>query len=99
MLDAIEQRQPRATQFFKELEAAPTEKGYLRAASGRIRHCHTLSSGIKGLSYRTREGQLTALGRECRNFPGLNGEVKSGEFRERPPYKRVTLSQDVQRCA
>lgn len=82
MLDAIEQRQPRATQFFKELEATPMEKGYLRAASGRIRHCHTLSSGIKGLSYRTREGQLTALGRECRNFPGLNGEVKPGELME-----------------
>ena len=69
MLDAIERRQPRATQFFKELESVPTEKGYIRAASGRLRHCHTLSAGIKGLSFRTREGQLTALGRECRNFP------------------------------
>lgn len=69
MLDAIERRQPRATQFFKELESVPTEKGYIRAASGRLRHCHTLASGIKGLSSRTREGQLTALGRECRNFP------------------------------
>lgn len=69
MLDAIDKRQPRATAFFREMEAVPEEQGYLRAASGRVRHCHTLARGISGLSSRTRDGQITALGRECRNFP------------------------------
>lgn len=69
MLDAIERRQPRATQFFSEMEEVPTTVGFIRAMSGRIRHCHVLADNITGLSARTREGQLTALGRECRNFP------------------------------
>ena len=69
MLDAIEKRQPRATIFFQEMEKAPIEKGFIRAASGRIRHCHVLSGNIRGLSSRTRDSQITALGRECRNFP------------------------------
>lgn len=69
ILDAIEQRQARATAFLKEMETVPEQIGYLRAASGRIRHCHTLAKGITGLSARTRDGQITALGRECRNFP------------------------------
>lgn len=69
MLEAIERRQPRATQFFKEMEEVPTTVGFIRAKSGRIRHCHVLADNITGLSVRTREGQLTALGRECRNFP------------------------------
>lgn len=69
MLDAIGRRQPRATAFFAEMETIPESTGYLRAASGRIRHCHTLAKGINGMSARTRDGQITALGRECRNFP------------------------------
>lgn len=68
LLDAVERRQPRATEFFKEMERVPEMFGFLRAPSGRIRHCHTMARGIQGMG-RTREGQLTALGRECRNFP------------------------------
>ena len=68
LLDAVEKRQPRATEFFKEMEAVPERYGFLRAPSGRIRHCHTMARGIQGMG-RTREGQITALGRECRNFP------------------------------
>lgn len=68
LLDAVERRQPRATQFFKEMEQVPELLGELRAASGRLRHCHTMAKGIEGMA-RTRQGQLTALGRECRNFP------------------------------
>lgn len=67
LLDAVEQRQPRATEFFKEMEKAPELYGQLKAASGRIRHCHMLAKDVAGMT-RTREGQLTALGRECRNF-------------------------------
>ena len=68
LLDAVEQRQPRATEFFKEMEQIPEAYGIIRAPSGRIRHCHTLAKDVAGMT-RTREGQLTALGRECRNFP------------------------------
>lgn len=68
LLDAVEARQPRATEFFKEMERVPEMYGFLRAPSGRIRHCHTLAKGVQGMG-RTREGQITALGRECRNFP------------------------------
>lgn len=68
LLDAVERRQPRATEFFKEMERVPERYGFLRAPSGRIRHCHTMAKGIQGMG-RTREGQITALGRECRNFP------------------------------
>lgn len=66
LLDAVEQRQPRATIFFKEMERAPIEQGFLRAASGRIRHCHVLAN--TGKYSKERESQLTALGRECRNY-------------------------------
>jgi hypothetical protein len=68
LLDAVERRQPRATEFFKEMEKVPETQGFLRAPSGRIRHCHTMAKGIAGMG-RAREGQITALGRECRNFP------------------------------
>lgn len=67
LLDAVEHRQPRATEFFKEMEQVPEKVGFIRAASGRIRHCHTMERGIDGMA-RTREGQITALGRECRNY-------------------------------
>jgi hypothetical protein len=68
MLEAIKQRQPRATEWFEELEQIPRTEGKLVAKSGRIRHCHTFNEIGKSLSYRTREGVITALGRECRNF-------------------------------
>ena len=67
LLDAVEERQPRATEFFHEMEKIPETQGYLQAPSGRIRHCHTMAKGITGMN-RIREGQITALGRECRNF-------------------------------
>lgn len=91
LLDAIIVRQPGATEWFKFQEELPKKTTYLRAASGRIRHLHTLPTGIEGLSARTREGAITALGRECRNFPELNGETKQGEFRGSP--ERMILSQ------
>lgn len=69
LLTAIRDRQPIATKFFEEMEKVPEEQGFYRCASGRIRHFHVLSSGITGLSARTRNGLITALGREARNVP------------------------------
>lgn len=69
LLLAIEKRQPRATEWFKEQENLPKTDTKIVAASGRIRHLHTISSGATDVSSRTREGVITALGRECRNFP------------------------------
>lgn len=68
LLLAVEIRQKRATEFFKEMERAPIDKGFLRAASGRIRHCHVLAKNENGLGNRERNSQIAALGRECRNF-------------------------------
>ena len=69
LLNAIEARQPRATQWFKEMEEMPKTATQLVAASGRIRHLHTISSSATDVSTRTKESITTALGRECRNFP------------------------------
>lgn len=68
ILSALEETQPVAEKFLKEVSNAPELVPYLVAASGRKRHLHTLSSTIQGLSERTRKGQLSSLGRECRNF-------------------------------
>jgi hypothetical protein len=67
-LEAIAERQPRATEFLEEKARVPKEKGFYRAASGRIRHCltHGESSGV---GWRTRNAIDSALGREMRNFP------------------------------
>jgi len=67
-LEAIAARQPRATQFLEEMARVPKEKGFYRAASGRIRHCLTHGSG-SGVGWRTRSSIESALGREMRNFP------------------------------
>jgi hypothetical protein len=67
LLDAVEARQPRATEFFHEMERVPEESGLLIAKSGRRRHCHVLARD-SGIGYRERHSQISALGRECRNF-------------------------------
>jgi hypothetical protein len=67
-LDAIKQRQPRASEFMEEMAAIPKGKGYYRAASGRICHCNTHSAG-SGVGWRIRNSIESALGRELRNFP------------------------------
>lgn len=68
LLEAVGRRQPRAEEFFKEMEEIPRTTGLVRAASGRLRHCHTFSKDVTGVSSRTKEGWLAALGRECRNY-------------------------------
>lgn len=67
-LEAIAARQPVATAFLEKMARVPKEKGFHRAASGRIRHCLTHSAG-SGVGWRTRNSIDSALGREMRNFP------------------------------
>lgn len=67
-LEAIRERQPRATEFLEEMARVPKERGMYRAASGRIRHCLSHSAG-SGVGWRTRNSIDSALGREMRNFP------------------------------
>lgn len=67
-LEAIRERQPRATEFLEEMARVPKEKGMYRAASGRIRHSSNHAAG-SGVGWRTRNSIESALGREFRNFP------------------------------
>ena len=67
-LDAIKQRQPRATEYLEEMGNIPKGKGYYRAASGRVCHCNTHSAG-SGVGWRTRNSIESALGRELKNYP------------------------------
>jgi uracil-DNA glycosylase family 4 len=69
ILGALERRQPVATQFLKSLERVPTYPGYLRAASGRVRHFAThYSKGARAANTRAEERLNNALGREARNY-------------------------------
>lgn len=67
-LDAIKQRQPRATEFLEEMAEIPKTVGFYRAKSGRICHCVTHGAG-SGVSFRTRNAVESALGRELKNYP------------------------------
>ena len=66
-LEAIRERQPRATEFLEEMARTPKERGMYRAASGRIRHCLTHAAG-SGVGWRTRNSIDSALGRELKNY-------------------------------
>jgi len=66
LLRVLEERQPRAFEFMKEMEQTPDEQGYIVAASGRVRHFHTFSEDEVG--WWVRKSHLSALGREARNF-------------------------------
>ena len=68
ILDALAMRQPRATAFLEQVAEAPVTPGYLRAASGRIRHFHTHGEIVPGMSGRQQKGILAAMGREGRNY-------------------------------
>lgn len=68
LLESIAIRQPRATEFLEEMAKVPEEKGFYRAASGRIRHC-TIHDRNSGVNWRTRNSINSAQGRELRNFP------------------------------
>lgn len=68
IMEAVDNSRPIATEWMKMLEQTPKTTGKLVAASGRIRHCHTFGDVGSGLSTRTKESMMTALGRECRNF-------------------------------
>jgi uracil-DNA glycosylase family 4 len=69
ILDALERRQPVAFAFMREMERTPEDPGYIQAASGRVRHFHTHPDVMSGMvTYRQRQGLVSALGREARNF-------------------------------
>lgn len=68
LLDALAQRQPIATDFLIGLEEAPRTPGFLRAASGRVRHFLSHPENIWGISGRAKRGLLSSQGREARNF-------------------------------
>lgn len=67
ILDALQRRQPVAVEFLNSVEKAPHDPGYLRAASGKVRHFVKPPSGT-GLNDRLRKSILSAQGREARNF-------------------------------
>jgi len=68
ILEALANRQPVADGYLKAVAMAPEAPGYLRAASGRLRHA-CMPSEVAGLSGNLRQSLLSAQGREFRNFP------------------------------
>lgn len=99
-LEAIAARQPRATQFLEELARTPKEKGFYRAASGRIRHCPIHSAG-SGVGWRTRNSIESSLGRQLRNFP-MQESVAATSARAcrwlMQAYRRLGLQARVMTC-
>jgi len=69
LLQALAERQPRATAYLLSMEDIPETPGYITAASGRTRHFHLHDQKLYGIKSRTHQGMLSAMGRECRNFP------------------------------
>jgi uracil-DNA glycosylase family 4 len=67
ILEALANRQPIADGYLKAVAMAPEAPGYLRAASGRLRHA-CMPSDVAGLSGNLRQSLLSAQGREFRNF-------------------------------
>lgn len=67
ILDALDVRQPRAQQMLRDLECIPGTTGYIRAASGRIRHFVKIKGEYRA-SRRDQEQVLNSQGREARNF-------------------------------
>ena len=67
LLKGLEERQPIATAFLKSLEEAPENPGFLRAASGKVRH-FMLPSCSAGAPTRLYRSLKSAQGREARNF-------------------------------
>lgn len=67
ILKALEDRQPAATEFLKNLEESPETPGWLRAASGKVRHFQ-LPKCSAGVPWKLFKSQKSAQGREARNF-------------------------------
>lgn len=67
ILDALQRRQPTAVAFLDDLETKVEDPGYLRAASGKVRH-FLLPSNVHGLSPRLKNAIISAQKRESRNF-------------------------------
>lgn len=69
ILNALDLRQPVAQQFLKDMEMKPRDPGYIRAASGRIRHFVTHGDRFdRMVDYSTMQRLYGGMGREARNF-------------------------------
>jgi uracil-DNA glycosylase family 4 len=69
ILDALYKRQPKAFLFMENQEELPSDPGYYRCASGRVRHFVPDKMYLASLDYRSRRSLLSRLGREARNVP------------------------------
>lgn len=67
ILSALDLRQPDAQRFLKSLEDSPENPGYLRAASGKVRH-FVLPPKVEGLPNKLFRSIVSSQGREARNF-------------------------------
>ena len=73
MLDTHAARYPVATEYQRQMELTIENPGFFRAISGRVRHFYFNSLGdLDGMSDYTREGILSPLKRQARNFPMQN---------------------------
>ena len=73
MLSAHAARYPTATDYQQRMEHTIENPGYFRAISGRVRHFYFNSlNDVDGLTDYTREGILSPLKRQARNFPMQN---------------------------
>lgn len=70
MLETYKTRYPTASRFLEEMELIPSQGGTYRSISGRVRHFffNNLES-VDGLSEYARNGILSPLTRQARNFP------------------------------
>lgn len=69
LLEALEKRQPQAILFMLNQETLPENPGYLRTASGRVRHFVKDKFFLASLDPRSRRSLLSRLSREARNYP------------------------------
>lgn len=70
MIEAHARRYPKATEFQQSMERCIEDPGHYRAISGRVRHFFYNGLGdLEGLSDYSREGILSPIKRQARNFP------------------------------
>lgn len=70
MIAAYKTSYPVANRFLESMELIPSQGGIYRAISGRLRHFFFNDlSDVEGLSEYSRNGILSPLTRQARNFP------------------------------
>lgn len=97
--DALYRRQTVASEFLEGVAQAPKTKGFLVAASGRIRH-FVLPSMAAGFSARAYDTSASAQGREARNFfmqesvaaTAMRAAVRMLKFKRQHKLRGFTVS-------